>query len=343
MQAVDLRANIDRDDLPPVLLFAPGKAPFQKEPWEPMLAEQAVEAITRRFVDDDNRDLAYTAFYADETPASEVAQEANTLPFLVEHRVILVRNADKYIAAPSDKKSPVAPLLEYISDPCPGTYLLLVAPKADKRKAFYKAVDKAGGVVECPQLSDDDLVKWIRREAKIAECEITPGAAQELVGRAGSRLGDVRNALNLLVTYVGDEKRITEDDVIHATADVAEETVWALTDAIAASDPDKALGVLYELLDLGKSPDEIMGIINWLLESAYRAAPESQATLQSKFVARKVSPLVQKLGLEKLKRAFSLCTETHFMIRSTGVDKMLALELLVIKLSSPRKRRVARR
>lgn len=342
MQVVDLLARIGKADLPPVLLFVPGKAPFQKDPWEPMLAEQAVDQITKLFVADEYRDLAYTAFYADETSPSQVAQEANTLPFLVEHRVILVRNAERYIDATSDKKSPIAPLLEYLADPSPATILLLVSTKADKRKAFYKAVDKLGGIVECPQLTDPELEKWIREAAALGGCEINTQAARELIGRAGSRLGDVRNALNLLVTYVGDAKRITAEDVVRATADVAEETVWALTDAIAASNPDRALEVLYELIDLGKTPDEIMGIINWLLESAYRASPETSITLHSQFVAKKVLPLAQKLGIEKLKRAFPLCTKTHFMIRSTGVDKMLALELLVIKLSAPAPRRVAR-
>jgi len=123
-----------------------------------------------------------------------------------------------------------------------------------------------------------------------------------------------------------------------ACADVAEESVWALTDAISESDPDKALRVLYDLLDLGKGPDDIIGLINWLLENAYRACPETQAENKSRFVNDKAMPLVRKWGLKKVMAACELCTDTHFMIRSTGVDQKLALELLVIKLSAGRRR-----
>jgi DNA polymerase III delta subunit len=152
----------------------------------------------------------------------------------------------------------------------------------------------------------------------------------------------VGNAVNLVVGYVGQTEQVCVNDVITACSDVSEETVWALTDAIAASDTEKALRTLRQLLDYGKSPDEIMGTINWLLDSAYRASPDTSLTLRSKFVEEKVRPLVRKLGLARLKRAFALCTDTHFMMRTTGVDRELAIELLVLKLAAPTRAAAAR-
>ena len=85
-----------------------------------------------------------------------------------------------------------------------------------------------------------------------------------------------------------------------------------------------------------------MGIINWLLKSAYTVAssPAGKAPLH-RFVAEKMAPLAHKLGVRKLRDAFALCTDTHFAIRTTGVDSMLALELLVVKLAAPRSRKRA--
>jgi hypothetical protein len=79
------------------------------------------------------------------------------------------------------------------------------------------------------------------------------------------------------------------------------------------------------------------------LESAYQASPETQLSVRSKFVEKKVLPLAKKLGLVKLKAAFALCTSTHFMMRTTGVDKELALEMLVIKLAAAKRPGPARR
>lgn len=327
---------------PPVILFAPGKAGFNKEPFEPLLAEQASEIIVDRLVDPSLADLTYSVFYADETPPAAITEEAQTLPFLAERRVILVRNAARYDAMSGGKGSALAPLLEYLQSPAETTVILFIAEKADKRKAFFKSCQKVGEVVECPQLEDAALAQWVQSEAAKLEKNIGRGAIQELLGRAGGRLSDVRNALTLVATYVGERAEITPENVNAACADVAEESVWSLTDAIAASDAEQALRVLYELLDYGKSPDEIMGLINWLLESAYKASPDTQAQNRSDFVSRKMMPLVQKWGLRKLKAACGLCTDTHFMLRSTGVDHKLALELLVIKLSAGGRRAAAR-
>lgn len=342
MKARDLLKSFDPAALPPVMLFCPGKAPFNREPFEPLLAERLVERIADAAVDPSMRDMAYTVYHADETPPGEIVVEAQTLPFLAERRVVVVRNCAHYNRMSGEKNSPLAALVDYIKNPADTTLLLLVAAQIDKRKAFYKACAGQQGVVECPQLDDAALADWVREEVEKRGKSISRGAVAALLDRTGARLSDVTNAVQVVCTYSGENEGIEEEDVAAACSDVAEETVWNLTDAIAASQPETALKTLNQLLELGKSPDEIMGIVNWLLENAYKAHPESGAVLDSKFVGRKVTPLAQKLGLTKLKAALRLCTDTHFMLRTTGVDTRLAVEMLIIKLSyRPKRRRAA--
>lgn len=344
MLVADLLRRLGSEPLPPVLLFGPGKAAFGRDAtFEPMLAEQAIDRIVAATVDPSMRDMAYSVFYGDETAPGAIAAEANTLPFLVEQRVIVVRNAERYLQMGGEKNSPLAPLAAYIESPNPATILLMVCSKSDKRKRFWKACEDAGAVVECPPLEPNEMAQWINSEAERRGKKLTRQAVHELMDRAGARLGDVGNALDIVCNYAGARTDISDEDVRTACGDVAEETVWALTDAIAASNTSRALHTLHQLLALGKAPDEILGLINWLLETAYRAAPDSRLQVRSQFQAKKVMPLVEKLGFPKLKEALALCTDTHFMIRSTGVDQMLALELLVIKLSAPRPKPAQRR
>ncbi len=340
----ELMAKIGREPLPPVLLFCPGKIPYQKEPsFEPVLADRAAAKITETYIEPGMEDMAYRVFYADETQPGEIVLEAQTLPFLTERRVVLVRNAERYNVMSGEKKSALFPLIEYLKDPNESTLLLIVSAKIDKRKKFYKGCQSGGGIIECPQLDDNKMAQWVRDDVAARGKDIEPAAISELMGRAGGRLSDVNNATGLVVNYVGEDPLIREEHVIAACADVAEESVWTLTDAIAKSDPDKALDALYQLMDYGKSPDEILGLINWLLETAYRACPDTTPKLQSRFVKDKVTPLVLKFGLSKIKDACALCTDTQFLTRTTGVDRRLALELLVIKLAFRRKRAPARR
>ena len=342
----DFIDRIGKQAPPPLLLFTAGKPPWGKEDFEPYLADEAIEKLIKENVDPSLHDLALTTVYADETAPAQVAEEARTLPFLVEKRVILVRNANVYMGMTTDRKSaPVIPLLQCLESPPDSTILILVAPNADKRKRLYKAFDKNGIVIECPQLDDHKLADWIRKRLSERDVEIASDAIRALIDRVGGRLSDMDNALNLLFSFISGRTTITEQDVLSACADVAEATVWALTDAIARSDTTASLEALHELISMSKSPDEIMGTINWLLENAYRAHPDTSLAVGKRFVAEKVSPLAHKFTLKKLKDAMALCTRTHFALRSTGANQHLLLEMLVIKLaaSSPQRRRLKRR
>jgi len=342
MLAREFTQHIESGAVPKVVLLCPGKGGFNKEPFEPVLADRAVDLVTKKFVDPSLRDLVHTVFYADETAPSAVAGESQTMPFLAERRVVIVRRAEKYMAMASGPRSPLNPLLEYLKAPADTTILVLVASQIDQRKALYKACRDSGLVVECHPLPDRELAQWVLAEAARLGKRIERAAAAELLRRAGGQLGDVNNAIALVASYVGEAEIIAERDVIAACADVAEETVWGLTDAIAASDTPQAVSALHRLIALGKNPDEIIGIIHWLLETAYRAAPQSRLEVKSQFVANKVGPLAKRLGFEKTKAACILCTDTQFLMRCTGVDRTLALELLVIKLAyRPRGRSAA--
>lgn len=336
MTASEIIASLNSQSPKPVYLFCPGKSPRARNAtFEPIVAEQCIESIVDATVDPANRDFAYAAFYADETAVGAIVMDAQTLPFLADKRVVFVRNAEKY-----NSEAAAGALLSYLASPNESTILLLLANKVDKRTKFYKACDKAGEIVECPAMNDGEVTQWIKLELEKQGKTMAAPAVRTLIDRTGVHLSDVQNALSLVVNFVGqDSDTISSENVIAACTDVTEEEIWALTDAIATSRSGDALAALRRLTDLGKHPDEMIGTINWLLKSAYAVAVADGEPNISRFVAQKVSPLTQKLGLVKLRRAFALCTDTQFMMRNTGVDSELALELLVVKLAAPIARR----
>ena len=337
MEVREFIPTIGEQGPPTVILLCPGKAPRAREAtYEPFLAEQAVDKLVSAYVDPSLKDLSYSAFYADETKPGEIVLEAQTVPFLAERRVVLVRGAEKYCTGSENVSGA---LLSYLENPSDQTLLILVAEQIDKRTKFYKACEKAGVIVECCELNQGEIIQWISAHVAAQGKNIHSAAAMEIARRAGTKLSDVNNAVNVVLGYVGEAQTIAETDIVAACADVAEEEVWTLTDAIARSQTDSALVALRKLLDLGRHEDELLGTINWLMKTAYTLTRTDGAANQvSPFVAKKIKPLADKIGQIKMKDAFALCTDTHFMIRSTGVDSTLALELLVIRLSAPTKR-----
>lgn len=335
MNVQEFLQNIENAPPAPVTLLCPYKGQGAREAsYEPLLAERAIDRVVALYLDPTMKDMAYAAYFADEADPSEIVSVAETLPFLTERRIVVVRRAERYLA-----ESNCGPLLTYLSNPCTSTLLLFVADTIDRRSKFYRACNKLKAVVPCPRLRESDVKLWIAQEAKKRQKRIRADAIQALIERSGTRLGDVFNALNLVCDYVGDKLEVDAEDVKAACSDVAEEQIWTLTDAIAASDTKKAVRALRELLDLGLSEFQILGSLNWLLKSAHAVAAKTPGLPRmSKFVARKVEPLAQKLGPEKVRDAFSLCMEAEIMLRSTHVDPALALELLVVKLAAPRTR-----
>ena len=141
-------------EIPRVILFGPGKAPWGKEDYEPYLVDQALDKLIAACVDPSLRDLAFSVYYADETAPGTVAEEARTVPFLAERRVVLVRNADVYMNMASDKRSPIQPLLQFIE-----ARIIAADPRFhdDKQgEAAVQMTEKNGMLVECPQLGDKE-------------------------------------------------------------------------------------------------------------------------------------------------------------------------------------------
>jgi DNA polymerase III subunit delta len=337
LNSVEFAKIIGKKPLPVTILFGPGKALFNKEPFEPFLMETALEKLLAAYVDPSMKDLAFSAFYAEETAPGAVVEEVRTVPFLAERRVVLVRNADVYMAMSGDKRSPLQPLLQFVEAPTDTSLLILISPSANKQKQLYKLCEKHGLIVECPQMDDNTYASWIREQTEQNGNAIAPRAVKLLMERVGGKMAEMRNAINLVCNYVGAGNMVDEEHVAAACADVAEATVWALTDAIASSNPAAALESLHDLLALNKSPDEIIGTINWLLESAYRAHPETSLELGKPFVEKKVAPLARKFSPKRLAGALAMCSKTHFSLRNTGVDTHLLLELLIIKLAWAKK------
>jgi DNA polymerase III delta subunit len=249
-----------------------------------------------------------------------------------------VRNAHIY-----NVDSHVKNMLDYLQSPCESCLLILVAPELDRRSKFYKACEKTAEVVECGDLSQAEIGRWLSSEAEKRGKKVRSDAVDEICRRAGRQLSAVNNALNVVIGFVGAEDTITQKHVATACADVAEEEVWALTDAISKSDTSASLESLRRLLDLGSEPEELLGRINWLLKTAYLVhVGKGVPPAVHPFVAQKVRPLAVKLG-DKVRNAMMLVTDAQFNMRSTGSIHELCLELLVLRLAAPMPAKAARR
>jgi DNA polymerase-3 subunit delta len=132
--------------------------------------------------------------------------------------------------------------------------LLISAGKVDKRKAFYKTLDKIGTVEAFTGWSADDrdwaaqAEAWGRNALREHGKEIAHDALSELVGRVGPHVRQLANEVEKLALYVGDRPQILLEDV--ATICIRNKTAraFALGDALGDRDLPRLLRRLDEEL-----------------------------------------------------------------------------------------------
>jgi len=132
-----------------------------------------------------------------------------------------------------------------------GVRLLISAGKPDKRRSFYKTLEKLGSVESFVALSADDK-EWagraeteVLRLVRAAGKDISDDALGELVMRVGPNLRALASETEKLLLYVGDRAEVALIDVRTLTTRQKLAQAFALGEALG----DRDLGKLMRVLD----------------------------------------------------------------------------------------------
>ena len=99
---------------------------------EEFLIQEALDLIIGTVVDPGARDFNFNVVYCRDTPASEIVNLAETLPFMSERRLVIAREFDALKAAE------IEALVPYLNNPSPYTCFVMVSGpgKYDKKSVI---------------------------------------------------------------------------------------------------------------------------------------------------------------------------------------------------------------
>ena len=132
--------------------------------------------------------------------------------------------------------------------------LLISAGKVDKRKVFYKTVDKLGAVETFAGWSVDDrdwaaqAEQWARQALRALQKEISDEALAELVNNVGPNARLLNNEVEKLALFVGARAEIEVGDVNTICTRNKSARAFALGDALGDRDLPRLLRTLDEEL-----------------------------------------------------------------------------------------------
>jgi DNA polymerase-3 subunit delta len=193
---------------------------------------------------------------------ARLREALQTLPFFGTGKVIWLRDCnflgDERVASAQAVTESLLDLAEELKafawSRNQGIRLLISAGKVDKRKIFFKTLDKIGSVESLAGWSVDDR-DWTERAEVAAQTavrerkkEISEEALAELVGRIGPNPRQLDNEIEKLCLFVGNRKQIEAGDVNAVCTRNKTARAFALGDALGDRDLPRLLRRLDEEL-----------------------------------------------------------------------------------------------
>jgi DNA polymerase-3 subunit delta len=198
------------------------------------------------------------------TALARLREALQTLPFFGSGKVIWLRDCnflgDERAASASDVTDTLNDLAEELKNfKWSGVRLLISAGKVDKRKTFFKTLDKIGTVENFSGWSVDDR-DWAERaeiaaraDVRSRQKEISGEALAELVNRVGPHPRQIDNEVEKLCLFAGERKKIEFADVAAICTRNKTARAFALGDALGDRDLPRLLRRLDEELWAVKS------------------------------------------------------------------------------------------
>ena len=204
------------------------------------------------------------------------------------------------------------------------TSVILIAPTADKRTKTYKWLQKNAKVHESRDLSDGELLQWLKTEANRAGIDIKPDVARYLIDYVGTDQWRLGQELEKLVLS---GKTPTAELIRELVEPNPQASVFQLLDAVMAGKSAQVEQYL-KIIQGGEDPYRFFGLLSnqiYALLLCAAAGNRDAATIARDsgvhpFVIRKLQPIARKLNAIQRQTIVNTIADLDRQLKSTGAD-----------------------
>ncbi len=281
----------------------------------------------------------FTYFSGKDPNVRQIIDLAETMPFLADHRLILVEDSGLF-------KSGSEELAKYVPDIPPETVLVFSEEEVDKRGKLYKAVAKYGHAAAFLRQDEKTLRTWVIRRVKKAGKKIGPDAYALFRQKTGNDMENITQELDKLLAYTLDREEITCGDVEAVCTQTPEDQIFQMIRAIAGQRQKEALDLYYDMLANKEAPMKILYLIarqfNQLLQvkdlQESGAPQKDMADRMSLYpgVIRQLLGQASRFSKKALQQAVTDCVEAEEDVKTGKMQDRLAVEMLIVRFSSSR-------
>ncbi len=231
-----------------------------------------------------------------------------------------------------------------------GNHLIITTDMVDKRRKLFKTIREHGMIIDCSVPKGDRRADRMAQEAVLSERmsaildqvgkRMDKDAYVTLYEMTGFDLRTFSNNLHKLISYVGDRKNITVDDVVSVLNRTKKDPIYDLTNAVAERDIEKSLFFLDTLLADNLHPLQILAAITnqmrrLLLVKGFVESPHSRewhGGIQFHEFKSRIMPAIQAYDADLLEQ---FETWDQMLSKQTGKDNQRSKSKNAKKKSRP--------
>jgi DNA polymerase-3 subunit delta len=312
---------------------------------EALLIDDLVYRIQQQALPHGIDDFNYTRIHYDETPIQLAVQEAETIPFMSEHKVVHVQNCMVFTTGKSPRVDHEPDALQaYLENPASYTTLILTvnAEKLDERKKLTKTAQRKACVVQVTALKENECREWIMGEVRRQGVQITPDGAARLILSVGTNLRMLRSEIEKLALYAGEGGTIDEAVVDALATRTMEQNIFVFIDEVVRVRVDRAMRMMYDLLKNKEEPIKLLFMITRQVRIMYQVKVQSGRGYTLQQIAQQLGthPYAAKVAKEQgnrfsvkvLERLLMELAEIDYKVKTGQVNDRAALEMFLLSL-----------
>lgn len=314
---------------------------------------ETLAALKEKMGDPSLAELNTTVFDGSKVTLGELQHACGSVPFMAERRLVIVdglltrlESKGKEGTLSAWQKEYLEELTQYLKRLPETTRLIFVEDKSisESNPVHRLALaDERGHVKEFKPPQGSKLNRWIKERVRKKGGQINPAAVEELGAFVGNDLRLLDQEIEKLVVYVDQARPISEDDVRVLVSYVREANIFEMADALGQRDGQRAAKLLHQLLDEGKHPLALLGMIVRQFRIMIQVKELNERGLSQqdiaarlglhRFVVKKAVRQAMNFSMELLEAIYRKLLETDVAIKTGQMDEVLALDILVVGLT----------
>lgn len=326
---------------------------------EEFTRSEALASLRRRVLGEDDLGELNLAVLSPPPDLAALRDHADTLPFLGETRLVVVKGWLEALSrdmarGDASARARADALAEYLDRIPESTHLVFVEDvRVDERHPVLQRIRTLAeqGQAEVhlfilphnARERREFVLRWMRDRARGMGIDLAPEAANRLADTVGNDLRLLHQELSKLRAYAGPGGFITLEDVERLVPYTGEANIFHMITAIGEGDARRATIILQQTLAAGQHPLQILALLarqyriymglKDLVEQGRPHDEVAQALRVPPWTVRRDVRIARRMSWRALERIMERLLETDVAIKQGNIDATLAIQLLVVRLA----------